>query len=93
MPTALRAFAWISWVSAAMVLAFALYDWGSLPPRLTAAERTIASQAIGALIGTAVSLLILGTLLRAGAETLDLLRRAVRALDYAASRPPRHGGG
>jgi hypothetical protein len=81
MPTAFRAFAWICWLSAVMSFGAALYEWGNLPGGLNAAARNLAFQQIGTIIGTSVTLVILGTLLRAAAEALELLRRGVRAVE------------
>ena len=88
MPTALRAFAWICWLSAVFIFSTALYEWDNLPGGLNAAERNLASQQIGAMIGTSVTLVIMGTLLRAAAEALELFRRGVRAVEYAVRKEP-----
>lgn len=88
MPTYLRAFAWFCWLTAFAAFSLALYEWRNLPGGIGAATSLLAFQTIGAIIGAGLSLLILGTLLRAAAETLELLRRGVRAVEYLALFPP-----
>ena len=88
MPTALRAFAWICWLSAVMCFGAAVYEWENLPRGLNAAQRNLAFQQIGRIVGTGVTVVILGTLLRAAAEALELFRRGVRAVEYAVRKGP-----